>query len=427
MKKSKIWRSHFSILFACIALTAGCANAIIQDEQNAQEAQSADAAITTAQRIAQDSIIIDTHIDVPYRMFLQPADVSQATETGDFDYPRAKAGGLNAPFMSIYIPAAVDARGEAFEFAEAAIDSVEAIAREHSDKFAIATCSQDIRDHFNQGLISLPMGMENGGPVGGEVENLEHFFNRGIRYITLTHSKSNHISDSSYDDNEAWNGLSPFGHNIIKDMNRLGVMVDVSHISDKAFWQVMQLSATPVLATHSSMRHFTPEFQRNMSDDMVRAMAEKGGIIQINYGSSFLHQAARDFGNERTTAVRAYQNAQHLSDDDPKLLAFMKTYTASHPYPFADLDVVLDHIDRVVDIAGVDAVGIGSDYDGVGDSLPIGLKDVASYPNLIAGLLARDYSEADVSKILGGNTLRVWQAVEAYATSQGTPRQCTGS
>ncbi len=377
-----------------------------------------------AQRIAVNNLIIDTHIDVPYRLFKAPVDVSQATDGGDFDYPRALAGGLNAPFMSIYIPAAVDAAGDAYEFALSSIASVEALVSAHPDKFAVATCSADLQRHFEKGLISLPMGMENGGPIEGKIENLELFFDKGIRYITLTHSKSNHISDSSYDENEPLQGLSDFGKSLIGEMNRVGVMVDVSHISDNAFWQVMELSQVPVLATHSSMRHFTPGFDRNMSDEMVVAMAEKGGVIQINYGSSFLFQAAQDYGAARTAAIREYQLSNHLKDDDPALRTFFENYTRINPYPFASLDTVLDHIDRVVEVAGIEAVGIGSDYDGVGDSLPIGLKDVSSYPNLIAGLLERGYSEADIIKILSGNTLRVWRAVEAYAAAQGTPTQC---
>lgn len=371
-----------------------------------------------------NTLIVDTHIDVPYRLYRNAVDVSKATESGDFDYPRAVAGGLNAPFMSIYIPAAVDAAGDAFNFAEQSIASVEHLAILNPDKFAVATCSTDVEQQFAQGLISLPMGMENGGPLAGKVENLRHFFDRGIRYITLTHSKSNHISDSSYDTEEQWQGLSPFGNELIGAMNRLGMMIDVSHISDKAFWQVMELSATPVLATHSSLRHFTPGFERNMSDEMVKAMADQGGVIQINYGSAFLHQAAQDYGKARTAAVRAYQSANHLADNDPALMQFARQYTQDNPYPYASVDTVLDHIDRVVEIAGIDAVGLGSDYDGVGDSLPVGLKDAASYPNLIRGLLERGYSEPDIVKILSGNAMRVWRAVEAYAAQQGTPRQC---
>ena len=374
--------------------------------------------------IARNSLIVDTHIDVPYRIFRNPSDVGSATESGEFDYPRAIAGGLNAPFMSIYIPAMVDEAGGAFGFANQTIDRMEQVIATHPDKFALATCTQDIYNQFEDGLISMPLGMENGGPISSDINNLEHFYKRGIRYITLTHSKSNHISDSSYDPNEHWGGLSDFGKALVADMNRVGVMIDVSHISDAAFWQVMELSDVPVIASHSSMRHFTPDFQRNMNDDMLRAMAERGGVIQINYGSSFLTKAARDYSIERTTALRAYQKAHHLPDNDPALRVYMESYTKGHPYPFATLEDVLNHIDRAVDIAGIDAVGIGSDYDGVGDTLPIGLKDVSTFPALIEGLLRRGYSEEAIRKILAGNLMRVWKQVEAHAEASGTKVLC---
>lgn len=378
-----------------------------------------------AQDIAQRHLILDTHVDVPYRTFRKPADVGLATESGEFDFPRAVSGGLNAPFLSIYTPADVDAAGDAYDFANESIDGVETLITRHPDKFALATCSSDLFSHQQAGLISFPLGMENGGPISSNFNNLEHFYKRGIRYITLSHSKSNHISDSSYDTNERWQGLSSFGKALIPEMNRLGVMVDVSHISDLAFWQVMELSKVPVIASHSSLRHFTPGFQRNMSDDMVIALAENGGVIQINFGSSFIHQAARDWGTTRIARALALKEANNLPEGHPDLIAFMENYSDEHPYPFATLDHVLDHIDRAVTIAGIDAVGIGSDYDGVGDTLPVGLKDVSTYPNLISGLLKRGYDEQDIAKILGGNTLRVWREIEAYAESQGTKTLCS--
>ncbi len=400
-----------NLILVCTFFTAGCTTI-------------ADFGLSRAERIAKRSLIVDTHIDVPYRLFQNPADVSTATVDGQFDYPRAVAGGLNAPFMSVYVPALVDERGDAYEFANGTIDLVEQLAQGHPHKFAKATCTRDVEAHFKAGLISLPMGMENGGPIDNKISNLEHFYQRGIRYITLAHSKSNHISDSSYDMNEAWEGLSPFGKELIPEMNRVGVMVDVSHISDRAFWQVMELSRTPVIASHSSMRHFTPGFQRNMDDTMVKALGEAGGIIMINFGSSFIQQKARDYGIARAAAMKEYQLANHLDNGDPALLNFMRRYTLENPYPFANLNDVLDHIDRAVQIAGIDAVGLGSDYDGVGDSLPENLKDVSMFPNLIEGLLERGYSRKEIRKILGDNIMRVWRANEDYATAQGTELLC---
>ena len=378
----------------------------------------------TGAELAQSLLIIDTHIDVPYRLKLSYADVSRATDSGDFDYPRAIDGGLNAPFMSIYIPAKVDEAGGAFALADELIDGMESLAASAPNKFAIATCSDDLQNHFENNLISLPLGMENGGPVTQSEDALAHFFNRGIRYITLAHSKSNKISDSSYDTNEAWMGLSPYGEELITRMNDLGVMIDVSHISDAAFEQVIETSKAPVIASHSSLRHYTPGFVRNMSDDMVKTLGAAKGVIQINFGTNFLTSEAQIYSKQRREVVMAYIASEGITQDDPAVKAFAEQYKKDNPYPFATTNDVLDHIGRVVELAGIDAVGIGSDYDGVGDSLPQGLKDVSTYPNLIEGLLGRGYSEADIAKVLGGNALRVWREVEAYAASQGTAAQC---
>ena len=375
-----------------------------------------------ARDIAAASIIIDTHIDVPYRLQDQWDDVAAATDSGDYDYPRAVAGGLNAPFMSIYTPAELEAAGTSTEMAESLIDLVTNIVAHAPDKYAIALSPADIETHFEQGLISLPMGMENGSPIAGDLENLQHFYDRGIRYITLTHSLSNHISDSSYDDNKRWGGLSEFGGEVVAEMNRLGIMVDISHVSDDAFWDVMDVTKAPAIASHSSARHFTPGWERNMNDEMIRRLAETGGVIMINFGSSFISQQAREYGDERGNAYDAYREENELADDEEIEKAFRAQYDTEHGgYPYATLEQTLDHFDHVVSLSGIDSVGIGSDYDGVGDSLPIGLKDVSAYPNLVQGLLERGYSEQDVKKILGTNLLRVWNEVEAVADSlQGT-------
>lgn len=371
--------------------------------------------IETANRIAQETIIVDGHIDVPYRLSDGWQDVSSATATGDFDYLRAVKGGLNAPFMSIYTPAEFDGTDEAKAHADRMIEIVERIVSESPGKFSLAKSVADVEAAFEKGQIALPLGMENGSPLLGDLENLDYFHERGIRYITLAHSKSNKISDSSYDPVRQWDGLSPFGEQVVKRMNELGIMVDISHVSDAAFWDVMNITATPVIASHSSARKFTPGFERNMNDEMIAALKKNGSVIMINYGSSFLTEDANQYRNKMNAAYEKYLTDNGLEDTDERDQAFRKEYAISTPYPYASLDDVLDHFDHVVSLAGIDHVGIGTDYDGVGDSLPLGLKDVASYPNLVAGLLARGYSEADVKKILSGNVLRVWRTVEAYA------------
>ena len=369
-----------------------------------------------ANELAQNSIIIDTHIDVPYRIEEEWEDVSQATDSGDFDYPRAVAGGLNAPFMSIYTPAGLEAEGRSKEVAENLIDLISRVVSESPDKFAIALSPADVEAQFEAGLISLPMGMENGSPIEGDLANVQHFFDRGIRYITLTHGLSNHISDSSYDENKQWDGLSEFGAKVVKEMNRVGIMVDISHVSDGAFWDVMEIATAPAIASHSSARHFTPEWERNIADDMIVRLAENGGVVMINYGSSFLTQEAQDYGRNKREAMTAYLEENGIEMSEEASTAFDAIYEVERgTYPYATLDQVLDHFDHVVELTSIEHVGIGSDYDGVGDSLPIGLKDVSSYPTLVEGLLGRGYSDADIQKVLGGNLLRVWREVEAAA------------
>ncbi len=368
-----------------------------------------------ANKIAQETIILDSHIDVPYRVHDKWVDVTKATQGGDFDYPRAVAGGLNAPFMSIYIPATNEAPGKDFgvQLAHQLIDSVEAIVTRAPDKFAVAYSTADVEAQFKQGLISLPMGMENGSPIANSFDNLKEFYDRGIRYITLSHSLANHISDSSYDLRKKWKGLSPFGKKLIVEMNKIGMMIDISHVSDAAFYQTLELSKVPVIASHSSLRKFTPGFERNMNDDMIRALAKNGGVIQINFGSSFISATTRQWSDQLN---KKFEKAGTKWGED-KAEKIAKMYRDNNPYPYASLDMVLDHIDHVRDLVGIEHIGIGSDYDGVGDSLPRDLKDVSYFPSLVQGLLNRGYSEKEIKKILSGNFMRVWKAVENYSKS----------
>jgi len=366
-----------------------------------------------AKKLAHETIILDSHIDVPYRVHKKWVDVTKATKGGDFDHPRAVAGGLNAPFMSIYIPATYEGEGKDFgvQLAHQLIDSVEAIAQRAPDKFAVAYSTADVYSQFEQGKISLPMGMENGSPIANSFENLAMFHERGIRYVTLSHSLSNHISDSSYDLRRQWKGLSDFGKKLIPEMNRIGMMIDISHVSDAAFYQALELTQTPVIASHSSLRKFTPGFERNMDDEMIKALAKNGGVIQINFGSSFVSAAPQEWQNK----LKAKLEKENAKWGEEKAERIAKLYKENNPYPFASLDTVLDHIDHVKNLVGVDYIGIGSDYDGVGDSLPRDLKDVSYFPQLVQGLMNRGYSDADIKKILSGNFMRVWKQVEQFA------------
>lgn len=364
-----------------------------------------------ANALAHDFIIVDTHIDVPYRLREKAADISQRTEDGEFDYPRARAGGLDGAFMSIYTPADLETSGGSKQLADSLIDMVEGFATRWPDKFGLASSPQDAAKLNREGRFSLFMGMENGSPIEGDLANVEYFYERGVRYITLTHSKDNHICDSSYDTLQTWNGLSPFGRQVVSEMNRVGIMIDVSHVSDSTFYQVIELSTAPVIASHSSCRYFTPGFQRNMSDEMIETLARAGGVIQINFGSTFINQAVRERYDAGRQAAIAWGKARGLAYEDETVEAYKKAYFEENPHGFADVSDVADHIDHVVTLVGVDHVGFGSDFDGVGDTLPTGLKDVSYYPNLINELLNRGYSDDDIEKMCSGNLFRVMAGV----------------
>lgn len=383
----------------------------------ASYAESTEAPSQKAIDIAHKYPLVDGHIDVPFRLQRHWEDVAEATLNGDFDYPRAKQGGLDAPFMSIYIPAVKENDG-AKALANVLIDQVEALFYRAPDKFAPARTAEEIRSNFAAGKISLPLGMENGAAIEGDLDNLAHFYNRGIRYITLAHSKANHISDSSYDEAKIWKGLSPFGVSMIKQMNNLGIMVDISHVSDAAFYEAIEVSQVPVIASHSSLRHFTPGLERNVDDKMLKALAKNGGVIMINFGSFFVTEEAMEWGNRYKAAKAAFEKLQNdrITTDIKK--AFDEAYRKRFPYPYASVDDVVAHIDRVRKKVGIEHIGLGSDYDGVGNTLPTGLKDVSSYPVLIDALLNHGYSESDIAKIMGENVLRVMEQVENYAAAQ---------
>jgi membrane dipeptidase len=376
--------------------------------------------LSYADELAHKFIIADGHVDLPYRMEVkgfmlkkQVEDVSVETE-GNFDAPKAKRGGLDAPFMSIYIPSSYQITGGAKEFADSLITMVSQLPDEFPDLFAKAMSPADVEANFKKGLISLPMGMENGAPIEDDLANVKYFFDRGIRYITLTHGTDNQISDSSYDTTYTWNGLSPFGEEVVREMNRVGIMVDISHVSDSAFYDVMKIAKAPAIASHSSCRKFTPGFERNMSDDMIKKLAENGGVIHINFGSSFLSKESRDkFASMREHLVN-YAAENGLSRSDSAFQAYAKKYADDNDV-FADVQIVADHIDHVKNLVGIEYVGFGSDFDGVGDSLPEGLKDASMFPNLIAELLKRGYTEKEIEMICSGNTFRVWNEVQKVA------------
>ncbi len=368
-----------------------------------------------AAQLAQEFLIIDTHIDVPYRLHESQEDVAVETEDGHFDAVRARIGGLDAAFMSIYIPAKLQEEGGARALADELIDLVESLQTQAPETFAVARSVADVRNLFAADIFALPMGIENGAAIEDDLSALQHFYDRGVRYVTLTHSEPNLICDSSYAEERRWNGLSPFGREVVAEMNRLGIMVDISHVTDDTILQVLELSQAPVIASHSSCRFFTPGFERNIPDDLIKGVAEGGGVVQIAFAPSFLTEAAQKQAEELWPLMRTFMKEHDVAMGSPEFRARLDEYYAENPKAGASVSDVADHIDHVVELVGIDHVGLGSDFDGITET-PVGLEDVSAYPNLIAELLRRGYSEEDIRKICGENLLRVWSEVERVAT-----------
>ena len=418
-------RKLFIFIFSCTLLFACKTKKEITADLNSINT-NANNNMALHDQLAQDYIIIDGHVDLPYRLRVMNfrlekefLEIPVQSDKGDFDYVRSRKGGLDAPFMSIYIPASYQKDpGRSKSVADSLINMVEAICKKNPDYFEIAYTPFDVERIANENKVALPMGMENGSGIEDDLDNVKYFAERGINYITLTHSKDNLICDSSYDTTRTWNGLSPFGYKVIEEMNKQGVMVDISHVSDSTFYQAIEHSKVPVIASHSSCRKFTPDFERNMNDDMLKVLGEKNGVIMINFGSTFIDQKVKDQRWQLGLDMNKHLESLGMTRDSLGAKEVMEEYMKNNLMTFSDVKVVADHIDHVVKIAGVDHVGFGSDYDGVGDSLPTGLKDVSDYPNLIKELLDRNYSKEDIQKICSGNLLRVWREVEQYANKK---------
>ncbi len=389
------------LLFFCLCIAA-----------SGMAQQTADPYLQRARQILKKTPVIDTHVDFPYSLaehkeWFAPGYTALALNhpIGDFDYGRAKAGGLYGAFMSIYIPASYQKiPGGAKALADSLINMVDAIVRDYPGKFAPAPRADDIVRNFKKGIISLPMGMENGAPLE-TLADVAYFHQRGIRYVTLTHSRDNHISDSSYDTLHTHDGLSAYGRDVVREMNRVGILVDVSHLTDAAIWDVLEVTTKPVIATHSACRHFTPGMERNLPDSLIRAIAKNGGVIQVPFSHYFLSSKSRELFFQAEKDMKA----KGLEEDSPEGRQFIKNALANGPISVRD---VADHIDHIKRLVGVNHIGLGGDFDGVGLALPPDLADVSMYPNLIAELLRRGYSRRDIRKICFQNTIRVWKASE---------------
>ncbi|MBQ9398760.1 MAG: dipeptidase [Bacteroidales bacterium] len=365
--------------------------------------------------------LLDSHCDAPL-MLAKGADFGRRVEQGytpgrfpitHVDFPRMKKGGVNGSFFAIYTSCALtpdQATRRAFELIAKVYDAVE----QNQDLVALTTTPSQARRNAKNGLISIFMGMENGAPIQRDLSLLRMFNRLGITYMTLTHSRSNEICDSCTSPEPRWGGLSPFGREVISEMNRLGMLVDVSHISDDSFWDVLKYSQAPVVATHSCCRALN-EHPRNMTDEMIVALAENGGVIQINFYPSFLD---KEYNAKVSALIDAEEDTQVewlKNPADPALQQRMReTVEAMNAVPRPSYKRIVDHIDHVVKLVGVKHVGLGSDFDGI-ETCPDGLEDIGKMPKIIIELRKRGYSEHDIRLIAGGNFLRVMEQVQRLA------------
>ncbi len=371
-----------------------------------------------------DAIVIDTHIDVPQRLLDEDFDLAPRDAYGHIDIPRMKEGGLDAGFMSIYVDMKKYQGLEATRRALQLIDVVYQQVHRHPDQSLLATTAHDIRRAQREGKIALLLGMEGGTPINDDLRLLRDFHRLGVRYMTLTHSLNNSFADSSTDEPQH-NGLTEFGKEVVREMNRLGMLVDISHVSDKAFFDALEVAQAPVIASHSSCRALT-DIKRNMTDDQLRALAGNGGVIQIAFGCWFVmpgYDAAYELTKEERE--RRKKEVDERYPDDARQAAVEK-YKIDAEYlkqvPRGTVDNIVAHIDHAVQVAGIDHVGLGSDFDGV-SCLPEGMHDVSFLPRLTQALRDRGYGDEDIRKILGGNTLRILDEAQRVAARLQSSQQ----
>jgi membrane dipeptidase len=366
------------------------------------------------------SIVVDTHDDTTQRLLDPKFNLGARHPDGSIDIPRMREGGLDAIFFSIWIPGTVTGPS-AVRRAEDQIAAVrQAVARNPSD-LVLCTTADEIRAAKKSKKIAVLMGVEGGHMINNSLATLDQFFTLGVRYMTLTHTVNTEWADSS-GDKPAHDGLTPFGKQVVAEMNKLGMMVDISHVSDKTFYDVLAVSEAPVIASHSSCRALCTA-PRDMTDDMIKALAAKGGVIQINYHVGFLSQKFQDASKanpELGKQIEAEAKKRCAGNEACELIEadkITRDYVAQGKLPRVEWTEIIDHLDHAVKLVGAEHVGLGSDFDGA--DMPYGMEDATHLPQITSALLAKGYSPADIQKILGGNTLRLMQDVEAVARKMG--------
>lgn len=366
-----------------------------------------------ARKLHFSSIVLDTHDDTTQRFFSKNFDLGKRNPDGHIDIPRMKEGGMNAIFFSIWI----DGRTMGPPAIQKALDQIDAVhenVRKNSKDMMFARTAADVRKAHAEGKIAALIGVEGGHMIGNDIRMVRIFSELGVRYMTLSHFYNDEWADSSTD-KPAHNGLTDYGKEIVREMNRQGMMVDISHVSDKTFYDALEVSKAPLIASHSSCRAIC-NHPRDMTDDMIKALAAKGGVIQINYEKSFIDEGYRQASEKVSGGVVAMfdQLKKQCGDDEEcfgkKMNEMEKQATAEGKLPHVTWEKIIEHIDHVVKLAGADHVGLGSDFDGA--TMPEGMDDCTHLPKITEALMRKGYSDGDIRKILGGNLLRVMEQAE---------------
>jgi membrane dipeptidase len=376
-----------------------------------------------AKKLHFSSIVVDTHDDTTQRFLDGKFDLSARSSTGSIDIPRMREGGLGAIFFSIWIPSKITGT-EAVNRALTQIEAVREQVRTHPKDLVLATTAAEVREAHKQRKMAALMGVEGGHMINSDLDVLRKFASLGVRYMTLTHSGNNEWADSS-GDKPAHNGLTDFGKDVVREMNRLGIMVDISHVSDKTFYDTLEISKAPLIASHSSCRAIC-DSRRNMTDQMMKDLAAKGGVVQINYHVGFLSQEflSAEVANPEINKAIAVEVQRRCGDNEGCQLIEGDRLTRENveegKLPRVEWTKIIEHIDHAVKVAGVDHVGLGSDFDGA--NMPYGMEDATKLPKITDALLKKGYSERDVKKILGENTLRVMTEVERVSRELNSSR-----
>jgi membrane dipeptidase len=368
--------------------------------------------VAAAPKPAERPVTVDTHADTPSEFMDRPFDLGVTNTTGHFDYPRMKAGGLDAEFFAAYVPAKYARKsGAAAVFTVKIMETIHEMVERYPAWVRWADSTAGIRAAVRDHKRAILIGIEGGHAIEDSLELLRAYYRLGARYMTLTHTNTNNWADSS-GDKETHNGLTDFGKQVVLEMNRLGMLVDVSHVSDKTFYDAVAVSKAPVFASHSSARALA-DHKRNMTDDMLRALAKNGGVVMVNFYPVFLSNEAAQASRARDEKLKDQLAALRAQDPEEGEVyeKGRKALMDANPLPPVPYTAIVDHIDHIVKVAGVEHVGIGSDFDGIG-ATPTGMEDVSKLPKIRAELKRRGYSQGDIDKIMGENFMRVFAEVE---------------